>query len=58
MTILGNTTIGEGSIIQKTGVVNDIPPLSYTESHPATVFLKKRDEARNYNKCKENGNIY
>ena len=57
VTILGNTTIGEGSIIQAGSVVvNDIPPLSIAGGHPATVF-SKRDEAH-YNKCKENGNIY
>ena len=57
VTILGNTTIGEGSIIQAGSVVvNDIPPLSVAGGHPATVF-SKRDEAH-YNKCKENGDIF
>ena len=49
---LGNTTIGEGSIIQAGSVVvNDIPPLSIAGGHPATVF-SKRDEAH-YNECKK-----
>lgn len=52
VTILGNTTIGEGSIIQAGSVVvNDIPPLSIAGGHPATVF-SKRDEAH-YNECKK-----
>jgi acetyltransferase-like isoleucine patch superfamily enzyme len=52
VTILGNTTIGEGSIIQAGSVVvNDIPPLSIAGGHPATVFLK-RDETH-YNECKK-----
>ena len=57
VTILGNTTIGEGSIIQAGSVVvNDIPPLSVAGGHPATVF-SKRDEVH-YNKCKKNGDIF
>ena len=52
VTILGNTTIGEGSIIQAGSVVvNDIPPLSIAGGHPATVF-SKRDEVH-YNECKK-----
>ena len=52
VTILGNTTIGEGSIIQAGSVVvNDIPPLSVAGGHPATVF-SKRDEVH-YNECKK-----
>ena len=52
VTILGNTTIGEGSIIQAGSVVvNDIPPLSIAGVHPATVF-SKRDEVH-YNECKK-----
>ena len=52
VTILGNTTIGEGSIIQAGSVVvNDIPPLSIAGGHPATVF-SKRDEMH-YNECKK-----
>ncbi|RAH14115.1 MAG: acyltransferase [Methanobacteriota archaeon] len=57
VTILGNTTIGEGSIIQAGSVVvNDIPPLSIAGGHPATVF-SKRDEAH-YNKCKQNSDFF
>tara|TARA_B100001113_G_C21121188_1_gene627458 strand:- start:2 stop:547 length:546 start_codon:yes stop_codon:yes gene_type:complete len=57
VTIIGNTTIGEGSIIQAGSVVvNDIPPLSVAGGHPATVF-SKRDEVH-YNKCKQNGDIF
>jgi len=57
VTILGNTTIGEGSIIQAGSVVvNDIPPLSIAGGHPATVF-SKRDEAH-YNKCKNNQDVF
>ena len=52
VTILGNTTIGEGSIIQAGSVVvNDIPPLSIAGGHPATVF-SNRDEVH-YNECKK-----
>ena len=57
VTILGNTTIGEGSIIQAGSVVvNDIPPLSIAGGHPATVF-SKRDEAH-YNTCKQNSDFF
>ena len=52
VTILGNTTIGEGSIIQAGSVVvNDIPPLSIAGGHPATVFLKR--DGNHYNECKK-----
>ncbi len=52
VTIIGNTTIGEGSIIQAGSVVvNDIPPLSIAGGHPATVFSKRNKE--HYNKCKK-----
>ena len=57
VTIVGNTTIGEGSIIQAGSVVvNDIPPLSIAGGHPATVF-SKRDEGH-YNECKKMNEIY
>ena len=57
VTILGNTTIGEGSIIQAGSVVvNDIPPLSIAGGHPATVF-SKRDE-QHYNECLKMGKFY
>ncbi|HJM44385.1 MAG TPA: acyltransferase [Candidatus Poseidoniaceae archaeon] len=57
VTIVGNTTIGEGSIIQAGSVVvNDIPPLSIAGGHPATVF-SKRDEGH-YNECKKMNKIY
>ncbi len=57
VTILGNTTIGEGSIIQAGSVVvNDIPPLSIAGGHPAAVF-SKRDEVH-YNECKKMNKIY
>ena len=57
VTILGNTTIGEGSIIQAGSVVvNDIPPLSIAGGHPAVVF-SKRDEMH-YNDCKKMNKIY
>ena len=52
VTIIGNTTIGEGSIIQAGSVVvNDIPPLSIAGGHPATVFSKRNKE--HYDKCKK-----
>ena len=57
VTIIGNSTIGEGSIIQAGSVVvNDIPPLSIAGGHPATVF-SKRDEAH-YNECVKMGKFY
>ena len=57
VTILGNATIGEGSIIQAGSVVvNDIPPLSIAGGHPATVF-SKRDE-QHYNECLKMGKFY
>ncbi|HJM18490.1 MAG TPA: acyltransferase [Candidatus Thalassarchaeaceae archaeon] len=49
--IIGNATIGEGSIIQAGSVVvSDIPPLSIAGGHPAVVF-STRDETH-YNECK------
>ena len=57
VTILGNTTIGEGSIIQAGSVVvNDIPPLSVAGGHPATVFSKRNEE--HYNGCVKMGKFY
>ena len=57
VTIVGNTTIGEGSIIQAGSVVvNDIPPLSIAGGHPATVFSKRDEE--HYNECKKMNRIY
>jgi len=57
VTILGNTTIGEGSIIQAGSVVvHDIPPLSVAGGHPATVFSKRDEE--HYNECKKLNKIY
>ena len=56
VTILGNTTIGEGSIIQAGSVVvNNIPPLSIAGGHPATVFSKRDEE--HYNQCKKMGKV-
>ncbi len=55
--IVGNVTIGEGSIIQAGSVVvTDIPPLSIAGGHPATAF-STRDEAH-YNECKRLGKVY
>ena len=57
VTIIGNTTIGEGSIIQAGSVVvTDIPPLSIAGGHPATVFSKRDEE--HYNECKKMNRIY